>query len=102
MTVYIAEELSVCGRFVERGESIHVSLFTEAASEDRVLRLLDCDSGMDEWRMNGREIYAMFRQSILDSRLARNIQKLGDCVTTRNLNTIHKLAALASDMRGTR
>lgn len=87
------------GGALKEGESIHVSLLTEVPTQERVMRLLDGESGADEWCLNGREIYALFRQSVLDSRLARNIQKLGNCVTTRNLNTIHKLVALASDMQ---
>lgn len=49
----------------------------------------------DEFHVTEREVYFLFRQSIIDSKLGKNLQKLGNAVTTRNWNTMIKLADLA-------
>ncbi|MFB6366107.1 DUF1697 domain-containing protein [Paenibacillus elgii] len=81
------------------GESIHISLLTEAPPQKVVDLLSASERDNDEYYIHGREIYFLFRQSILDSRLAKHLNKLGDMVTTRNWNTMNKLAALAKAMR---
>ncbi|WP_028401668.1 DUF1697 domain-containing protein [Ectobacillus panaciterrae] len=77
------------------GESVHVSVLTEEPPQKVVDLLSGSERDNDEYHIRGREIYFLFRQSILDSKLAKNLQKLGNTVTTRNWNTINKLAALA-------
>ncbi|WP_409344490.1 DUF1697 domain-containing protein [Paenibacillus sp. MBLB4367] len=82
------------------GQSIHVTLMTETASQKTVDLLSTSERGHDEYHVHGQEIYFLFRQSVLDSKLAANLQKLGDTATSRNWNTIVKLAALAKAMEG--
>lgn len=82
------------------GESIQVSMLTEAPAQADIARLANGKSPMDEFQVNGREIYFLLRQSVIDSKLMPNLQKLGQAVTTRNWNTIVKLAALARAMQG--
>jgi len=43
-------------------------------------------------------MYLFIRQSILDSKLAAQIPKLGVTATVRNWKTVMKLAAMARDM----
>jgi uncharacterized protein (DUF1697 family) len=83
---------------LSEGESIQVSLLTEAPSQEKIDLLPDGKSEIDEYKINGQEIYFLFRQSIVDSKLAKNLQKFGGTVTTRNWNTIIKLAAFATAM----
>ncbi|OXM85618.1 DUF1697 domain-containing protein [Paenibacillus rigui] len=77
------------------GESIQISVLIEQPPQE-IGGILENGSGStDEFQIRGREIYYLFRQSVLDSKLASNIQKLGDKITTRNWNTMSKLGALA-------
>lgn len=82
-----------------KGESVHVSILTEEPQQKVVELLSSSERDNDEYYIHGREIYFLFRQSILDSKLAKNLQKLGNTATTRNLNTINKLAALLKAMQ---
>ncbi|HDX9590356.1 TPA: DUF1697 domain-containing protein [Bacillus pseudomycoides] len=81
------------------GESIHVSVLTEAPPQKVVDRLASSERNNDEYYIHGHEIYFLFRQSILNSKLASNMQSLGNTATTRNWNTINKVAALAKAMQ---
>jgi uncharacterized protein (DUF1697 family) len=82
-----------------QGESVQVTLLTEAASPEKLALLPVDKSEIDEFYNNGLEIYFLFRQSVLDSKLAKNMTKLGSTATSRNLNTMHKLAALVKKMQ---
>jgi uncharacterized protein (DUF1697 family) len=77
------------------GQSVQVSVLTDAPPQQTADILSNGKSDIDEFHIEGREIYFLFRQSVLDSKLASNVQKLGDAATTRNWNTIGKLAELA-------
>ncbi|WP_261303421.1 DUF1697 domain-containing protein [Paenibacillus andongensis] len=80
------------------GESIQISVLTEMPPQQTADILSNGKSDKDEFQIHGGEIYFLFRQSVLDSKLASNIQKLGDTATTRNWNTMNKLAELAAAM----
>lgn len=80
------------------GESIQVSVLTEAISQKAVEILSSNGTDIDEYHIHGEEIYFLFRQSVLDSKLAKSLQKLGETVTSRNWNTIIKLEALVHAM----
>jgi uncharacterized protein (DUF1697 family) len=81
------------------GESVQVTLLTEALSQKKIALLPEGKSDIDEFQINGLEIYFLFRQSMLDSKLAKNMTKLGATATSRNLNTMNKLAALVEKMK---
>ncbi|WP_312876231.1 hypothetical protein [Paenibacillus alginolyticus] len=81
------------------GETIQISVLSEDPPQQTTDILSKGISDVDEFQINGHEIYFLFRQSVLDSKLASNIQKLGDTVTTRNWNTMNKLAELAAAMQ---
>lgn len=84
---------------LSEGQSIHISLLTEEPSPE-VLRILsEANDGMDEYEVLDQQVYFLFRQSVLDSRLAKGLQKLGNTVTSRNLNTIVKLDSMAEAMK---
>jgi uncharacterized protein (DUF1697 family) len=80
------------------GESVQVTVLAEAPSQEQIDLLSNGKSEIDEYQIYGREIYFLFRQSILNSKLANNVQKLGRSATSRNWNTIKKLAMLAKAM----
>ncbi|MCP1122066.1 DUF1697 domain-containing protein [Bacillus sp. 3103sda1] len=82
-----------------KGESVHVSILTEEPQPKVVELLSNSERDNDEYYIHGREIYFLFHQSMLDSKLAKNLQKLGNTATTRNWNTINKLAALLKAMQ---
>jgi uncharacterized protein (DUF1697 family) len=94
----IIENCPFASDSLSKGESIHVSLLTEALSHKQIDILSDKNE-IDEYHIHGQEVYFLYRQSILDSRLAKNLQKLGGIVTSRNWNTIIKLAALTEAMK---
>ncbi|UKS25431.1 DUF1697 domain-containing protein [Paenibacillus sp. HWE-109] len=80
---------------LQEGHSIQISILTEIPPPQTAEMLAKGKSSNDEFEIHGRDIYYLFRQSVLDSKLASNIQKLGDTATTRNWNTISKLGAMA-------
>ncbi|MDR6553687.1 DUF1697 domain-containing protein [Paenibacillus qinlingensis] len=89
---YDADDLS-------EGESIQISVLTEEAPPTLTDILSKGQSEVDEFQMQGCTIYFLFRQSVLDSKLASNMQKLGDRTTTRNWNTMSKLVELAEALQ---
>lgn len=76
-------------------QSIQLTLLTEPPSQKSIDLLAAGERGNDEYWINGEEVYFLFRQSILDSKPAVNLNKLGNLSTTRNWNTILKLADMA-------
>ncbi|OCT13080.1 cytoplasmic protein [Paenibacillus pectinilyticus] len=86
---------------LSEGESIQISVLTEEAPQSFADILAKGQSDVDEFQIRGGTIYFLFRQSVLDSKLASNIQKLGDQATTRNWNTMSKLVELAEALQQT-
>lgn len=80
------------------GEVLHVAMLTEAPAREGIERLSAYKTEDDEFRIEGREVYLLFRDSIRDSKLAANIHRLGVPATVRNWNTTNKLASLAKAM----
>ncbi|PWK14852.1 DUF1697 domain-containing protein [Tumebacillus permanentifrigoris] len=79
------------------GESIHLTLLKDAPSREELDKLPDVAQGNDEYFLEGRELYLMLRQSILDSKLPKKYQKLSP-QTSRNWKTIMKLYAMVQAM----
>lgn len=80
------------------GECLHVAMLPEAPSQEGIDRLSAYGSEVEEYRIEGREVYLLFRDSIRNSKLAVNLHKLGVSATVRNWNTMSKLASLAKAM----
>jgi uncharacterized protein (DUF1697 family) len=80
------------------GWSIHLSLLSQEPSQEGIEKLCSYDIGIDEFHIDGKEVYILFRQSMLDSNLAKHISKLGVSMTMRNWNTIKKLDAMIMKM----
>jgi uncharacterized protein (DUF1697 family) len=75
------------------GESLYVSLLAELPSQEGINRLPTCNGESDEYRIRGREIYVLCRQSYHKSKLSNQYfeQKLRVSATSRNWQTINKL-----------
>jgi uncharacterized protein (DUF1697 family) len=80
------------------GESIHVSFLAEAPSQEALDKLPDLKNEIDEYHIKGRDLYMYLRQSILDSKVAASLQKLGAPTTSRNWKTVIKLASMVQAM----
>jgi len=80
------------------GESIHLSLFSQSPPQKGVNYLLELHGDVDECEVKDKEIYVYLRQSILTSKLAARIQKIGVPSTSRNWKTVKKLATMAKAM----
>jgi uncharacterized protein (DUF1697 family) len=79
------------------GQSIHLTLLKKAPTQADLDKLPNVDPESDEYLIDGREIYFLYRQSILDSKLTKKFLKLVP-QTARNWKTVIKLAAMAKAM----
>ncbi|MDP4087491.1 MAG: DUF1697 domain-containing protein [Bacillota bacterium] len=77
------------------GESLSIAFLAESLSEEGKSSLEKFNQDIDEYFSEGKEIYLYLRQSIRNSKLAIQIQKLGIPVTIRNWKTTTKLVALS-------
>jgi uncharacterized protein (DUF1697 family) len=82
------------------GERIYVTLLADEPAQEGIDRLQASATGVDEFRIVGREIYILYRQPVHLSKLMNNLteRKLGTTATTRNWQTINKLAVLTRAM----
>ncbi|PLS16622.1 cytoplasmic protein [Bacillus sp. M6-12] len=80
------------------GECLYVSLMIEAPSQKNVERLNSSDRKLDKYIIEGRNIYLLFHQSVRNSKLASNLNKLDTPATMRNWKTMNKLAAMAKSI----
>lgn len=83
---------------LREGESIYVSLLPEEPPAEGVERLRAYEGPLDEFRVQGRELYFLHRQPVHQSKLANSVGKLGVPSTSRNWQTMNKLLALARAM----
>jgi uncharacterized protein (DUF1697 family) len=84
------------------GESLYVALLAETPAPDGIERLLASKTGPDEFRILGREVYLLYRQSMRDTQLTNNLleSRLGVPATSRNWRTLTTLAAMSSALAG--
>jgi uncharacterized protein (DUF1697 family) len=80
------------------GESLYVSLLDDILLEEQMKRLSILRSDHEEYRVEGKEIYLLFRRSIRNSKLASYLQKLDVPSTVRNWKTMNKLSAMAKQL----
>jgi uncharacterized protein (DUF1697 family) len=76
---------------LSEGESVYISFLAELPSKEGIDHLHKFKSDIEDYKIDGKEIYLFFRQSIRNSKLAVHIQKIGVPVTVRNWKTIIKL-----------
>lgn len=80
------------------GESVHLTLLSEIPSQEALDRLTKFQSDLEQYHVQGKEIYLFFRHSFRDSKLPLQIQKLGVSATIRNWKTTMKLATMAKEI----
>ena len=80
------------------GENLYLALLADAPSPHAVERLLASESGSDEFRIMGREVYLLYRRSARDTLLTNAFLErvLGVAATTRNWRTVRTLAEMAT------
>ncbi|MCS7462391.1 DUF1697 domain-containing protein [Paenibacillus doosanensis] len=79
-------------------ESLYVAFMPEAPLPEKAERLSEYRTDNDKYRIDGRDVYLLFRYSVRDSKLAINLHKLDVPVTVRNWKTVNKLLALGTAM----
>lgn len=80
---------------LKEGENIYVTLLGDRPEPEDLERIPAADPSLEDYRVNGREVYFLFYQSIRDSKVSAGLNKLKTPVTTRNWNTMNKLLKLA-------
>ena len=80
-------------------ETLYAAFLPEAPPASGIAKLAAADNGDDEYRIAGRDVYLLFRQSIRNAKLAANLPKLGVPATVRNWNTLSRLVELAQGMK---
>lgn len=68
------------------------------ARADRLEKLKGFEPNGDRYQIAGRDIFLLFRQSIRNSKLAIQVDKLGVPATGRNWKTISRLVAMSDEM----
>jgi uncharacterized protein (DUF1697 family) len=79
---------------LKEGESIQLAFLADEPSQDKIDYLRSYESGPDECLIKGKEVYLFLGQSILDSKLAAQLPKLGVPVTVRNWKTVIKISTI--------
>ena len=80
------------------GESVQVAFLEGAPTEEGINYLQNYDRKPDEYQIIGNDVYLYFHQSILDSKLAKQLPKLGVQATVRNWKTVIKLSSLVKEI----
>jgi uncharacterized protein (DUF1697 family) len=81
-----------------KGESIQVAFLAGKPTEAGVNFLQNYNGTPDEFQINGTDVYLYLHQSILDSKLAKQLPKLGVEATVRNWKTVIKLHSMVNEM----
>ncbi|WP_442603939.1 DUF1697 domain-containing protein [Paenibacillus sp. KN14-4R] len=79
-------------------QSIHLTMLRDALTQADYDKMPEVDQGLDQYLIDGREIYVFYHNSILDSKLTKKFQKLVP-QTARNWKTMMKLHSLAQAMK---
>ncbi|RRJ64390.1 DUF1697 domain-containing protein [Paenibacillus oralis] len=95
---FTAEEVSAA-ESTSAGECLYVAFLkgeplTEALERFATVYAND----KEQFRAAGREVYLLFSDSVRNSKLAANLQKLDESVTVRNWKTVNKLVSLAEGL----
>jgi Uncharacterized protein conserved in bacteria len=91
---FSGEEIAAAESLNSEGESLYVSLFSQAPVREKAELLNAFRSKNDEFRIINRDMYLLLRHSIRNSKLANSLQKLDLPGTVRNWKTINKLHTL--------
>lgn len=92
------EEAIAEAEITSEGESLYVSLLQDKPSQEGIDGLGTYKSDNEEFSIEGREVYLLFRRGVRNAKLANNLQRLDVPSTMRNWKTINKLSMLAKEM----
>lgn len=92
------EEAVAEAEITSEGESLYVSLLQDKPSQEGIDGLGTYKSDNEEFLIEGREVYLLFRRGVRNAKLANNLQRLDVPSTMRNWKTINKLSMLAKEM----
>ncbi|MFJ7734386.1 DUF1697 domain-containing protein [Lysinibacillus sp. NPDC097231] len=79
------------------GECLHVALLPAAPSKDNYDKFLSYANDNERCIVNGRDVYLLFYDSIRNSKLSGNLNKLEIPATVRNWKTLLKLSSMVED-----
>lgn len=79
-------------------ETFYVAMLLDAPAPDRIERLKAFASEIDEYHVQGREVYLLLREGVRNSKLANQLAKMIVPSTVRNWKTMNKLRDLAKSM----
>ncbi|MOA14408.1 hypothetical protein D3C78_1345070 [compost metagenome] len=72
---------------------MYVTMLLDAPDAERMEKLKSFDFKGDQFSIQGRDVYMLFQQSIRNSKLAVQVERLG-VPTTRNWKTMNKLISM--------
>jgi len=76
-------------------ETLYVAFLMDKPTDQDLERLSKYETEQEQYRVLGRDIYLLFSNSVRNSKLATQTQKLSSPSTTRNWKTVSKLLALS-------
>jgi uncharacterized protein (DUF1697 family) len=82
------------------GEHLYVALLAETPASTGIERMLASKTAPDEFRVLGREVYLLYRQSMRETLLTNGLieSRLGVLATSRNWRTLTTLAAMSQSL----
>lgn len=80
------------------GESVHVAFLANVLSEEESSQLLTFKSELEDCYIDEKVVYLFFKNSIRNSKLMNQFQKLHTPATVRNWRTVNKLKAIVESM----
>lgn len=80
------------------GESVHVAFLANVLSEEESSQLLIFKSELEDCYIDEKVVYLFFKNSIRNSKLMNQFQKLHTPATVRNWRTVNKLKAIVESM----
>lgn len=81
------------------GESLYVAILSKPLTKEEEKKTMEVSSEKEECKMNGREIYLLFHESIRNSKLANRVSSFDAKVTVRNWKTVNKLSEMVKSMQ---
>lgn len=94
---FTAEEVSAA-ESTSVGECLYVAFLQGEPAAEALERFAVYANDKEKFRAAGREVYLLFSDSVRNSKLAANLQKLDESVTVRNWRTVNKIVSLTEGL----
>lgn len=98
---FTAEEIAAA-EASSTGECLYVAFLRREPTAEALERFAAYANDKELFRVSGREVYLLFTESVRNSKLTANLQRLDAYATVRNWNTVNKLISLAVEMESTK